>query len=237
MVWTTHPHLKVRFIHDDLLSAPAGWERFPSMQTRVQSAPMSSKSSLSAFDALYADLAALPENRVGEIVDGVLYSFPRPALPHRRAQGRVFSQLDQPADDDSSGVRSPMGRWILLFEPELHIAGDVLVPDIAGWRRERMPELPETANTKLPPDWVCEVLSPSTAAHDRKRKLPRYAAMGVPHLWLVDPAAKCIEVFALTTVPDAGQRYALMATHADDEKTAIPPFEDVAFDVGALWRR
>lgn len=217
-----------------------------------------------SFETLYAELAALPENRVGEIIGGDLYSFPRPASPHAKASTRLGAMLGPYFDDAHQGADGPSSRqpggWAILDEPELHIGGDVLVPDIAGWRRERMPVVPEVAFFTLAPDWVCEVQSPSTTAHDRKRKLPRYAAMGVQHVWFVDPRCKTIEVFKLETATatnDAEQgsprtdastaiaiesrtalspHYVLSAAYSDDEVAAIPPFEALELDVGVLWR-
>jgi Uma2 family endonuclease len=190
----------------------------------------------SAFDALYADLLALPENRVGEIIDGVLYSMPRPALPHAVVTSALGAQVRSRFNGSAGGPPEQPGGWVIIDEPELRIASNVLVPDIAGWRRERLPEMPQTAFVELPPDWVCEVTSLSTGAYDRKRKLPCYAAMGVPHVWLIDPATRCIEVFALTHLPEIGNCYALLAVHGEDEASAIQPFDAVELDVAALWR-
>src|SRR6476646_4505786 len=106
----------------------------------------------------YADIEALPPNQVGEIVRGVLYANPRPASPHAAAASAVGEELGPPFKRGRGGP----GGWVILDEPELHLGEDVLVPDLAGWRRERMPELPRAAFFTLAPDWACEVLSPST---------------------------------------------------------------------------
>src|SRR5262245_52490577 len=150
--------------------------------------------------ATYDDLVAVPEHLVAEIVDGELVTSPRPAAPHARASSRLGAELGGPFDRGKNGP----GGWILLDEPELHFHGNVLVPDIAGWRRERMPELPDAAAFELAPDWVCEVLSPGTMAHDRGAKMPVYAREGVAFVWLVDPSARLLEVFRLD-----GPHYAL----------------------------
>ena len=121
--------------------------------------------------ATYADLEAVPPHKVAELVDGKLYVSPRPAFPHARAAGRIYRQLDGPFDQ---GLGGP-GGWLLLLKPELHLGEDVLVPDIAGWRRERMPKMPQVVGFTLAPDWVCEVLSPSTAKLDREKKMKVYA--------------------------------------------------------------
>src|SRR5262245_51762612 len=133
----------------------------------------------SARPATYADIKALASNLVGEIVDGVLYANPRPASPHARATTTLAVNSGGPFDRGRGGP----GGWILLDEPELHFGDDVLVPDIAGWRRERMPTLPDIAFFTMPPDWLCEVLSPSTAKLDRTEKLPVYARSEVHHVW------------------------------------------------------
>ena len=137
--------------------------------------------------ATYDDLVRVPEHYVAEMFDGDLYASPRPAAPHIRAATKLAAKLDGPFDFDGPG------GWILLVEPELHFGNDVLVPDVAGWRRERLPAVPNDAYFTLAPDWVCEVVSPSTEAIDRGRKLRIYAREGVAHAWLVDPLrhSKC----------------------------------------------
>lgn len=124
------------------------------------------------------------------------------------------------------------GGWVLLFEPELHLGRDVLVPDLAGWRRERMPEMPDTVGFTLAPDWVCEMLSPSTVVLDRGRKMRIYARRGVKHLWLVDPIAKLLEVFRLED-----GRWSLVDTHVGTAQVHAEPFEAHALELGALWAR
>jgi Uma2 family endonuclease len=119
--------------------------------------------------ATYEDLKRVPDNMVAEILDGELITTPRPASPHAHAASTIGIDVGGPFSRDTGGSGGPGGWWI-LFEPELHLHGDVLVPDIAGWRRERMPRLPNVAAFELPPDWVCEVLSPRTARTDRTRR-------------------------------------------------------------------
>jgi len=128
------------------------------------------------------------------------------------------------------GVNGPGGWWI-LDEPELHPAADVIVPDIAGWRRERMPSLPNTAWFAQAPDWVCEILSPSTANTDRAIKMPIYAREGVKHLWLVDPDARTHENYRLQD----GGRWLLLATLKDDDPVTQPPFDAITFPLNTLW--
>lgn len=178
--------------------------------------------------ASYADIEALPPNLVGEIVRGVLYANPRPASPHARAATRLGGDLDGPFDRGRGGP----GGWVLLFEPELRLGADVLVPDHAGWRRERMPEMPHAPFFTLVPDWICEVLSPSTSALDRAEKLPVYAREGVPHLWFLDPLARTLEVLRLD-----GDTYRIVATHHDEARVRAEPFDAIELALGALWER
>jgi len=128
--------------------------------------------------------------------------------------------------------RGGPGGWILLDEPELHLQADVLVPDLAGWRRERMPELPDAAALDLAPDWICEVLSPSTAATDRAEKMPIYAREGVTNLWLVDPIARTLEVSRL----EQG-RWVLLGTWRDEARVRVEPFAAFELDLAGLWAK
>jgi Uma2 family endonuclease len=176
--------------------------------------------------ATYADLEALPENVVGELIAGELYASPRPAAPHLVTASRLGGELLGPFDRGRDGP----GGWILLFEPELHLGGDVLVPDFAGWRRERMPQPPRTAAFTLAPDWVCEVLSPSTAALDRAVKLPVYAREGVQHVWLMDPVLRTLEVFRRV-----GGQYTLVVTHSGRARVRAEPFEATELELAYLW--
>jgi Uma2 family endonuclease len=126
--------------------------------------------------------------------------------------------------------RGGPGGWQILFEPELHLSQDVAVPDVAGWRRSRMPRLPETAYFSLAPDWVCEVLSPSTTVLDRTKKLHIYAREGVGHCWLVDPIARTLEALRL----ESG-RWTISTVHAGNEVVRIEPFDAVALELPLLW--
>jgi Uma2 family endonuclease len=178
--------------------------------------------------ATYDDLRALPENVVGELIGGQLVTHPRPASPHAQAASALGGELHGPF---SRGKGGP-GGWVLLDEPELHLHGDVLVPDLAGWRRERMPRMPEASAFELAPDWVCEVLSASTAAVDRTEKLPIYAREGVRHAWLVEPLARTLEVFRLE-----GGFWVLVAAVEGERCVRAEPFDVVEIDLAALWAR
>ncbi|NOK10032.1 Uma2 family endonuclease [Corallococcus exercitus] len=176
--------------------------------------------------ANYADLEALPPNKVGELVNGELYASPRPASPHALAATHLGGELYGPFDRGRGGP----GGWIILSEPELHLGKDVLVPDLAGWRRERVPRMPNVVGIKTAPDWLCEVLSPSTFRLDRARKLPIYAREGVKHVWLVEPLQRTLEVFRLE-----GSHYMLLGTHQDAEIVHAEPFEALSLELRVLW--
>ena len=176
--------------------------------------------------ATYEDLVALPDIVVAEIVAGELHASPRPAPRHAVAYAGIGGLL-YPAFHSG---RSGPGGWWILDEPELHLGPDVLVPDIAGWRRTRMPRVPETAYFPLAPDWLCEVLSPSTVRLDRTQKLAIYAREGVGHAWLIDPVARTLEVLGL----EAG-RWTILVTHAGDVTVRAEPFDAIEFNLGELW--
>ncbi len=176
--------------------------------------------------ARYEDLFDLPDNVVGEIVNGELHVSPRPALPHTISYGSLGSEVLFRFQRGSGGP----GGWWILFEPEIHLGSDVLVPDLAGWRRERMPVPPKQAFLVLAPDWVCEVLSPSTRRLDRIHKLPVYAREGVRHVWLVDPEEHWLEVYRL--VDGLWMR---VAQHEGEGMIRAEPFDAVELDMGSWW--
>jgi Uma2 family endonuclease len=178
--------------------------------------------------ATYEDLLAVPKHLVAEIIDGNLAIQPRPGSRHARAAFSLGGELHGPFCRGKGGP----GGWVLPREPELHLHGDVLVPDLAGWRRTRMPELPDAAAFELAPDWICEVLSPSTAATDRAEKMPIYARERVTHLWLVDPIARTLEALVLD-----GARWSVLGTWPDDAKLRVDPFEAFELELAGLWAR
>jgi len=178
--------------------------------------------------ATYDDLRAVPSHLVAEIIDGQLVTQPRPASRHARVASSLGGELYGPFDRGKGGP----GGWVLLDEPEVHLHGDVLVPDLAGWRRERMPELPDAAAFELAPDWICEVLSPSTEARDRADKLPIYARERVAHVWLVDPVTQTLEALRLED-----GRWVLLGTWRDDAKVHVEPFAAVELELGVLWAK
>ena len=184
--------------------------------------------------ATYADLEAVPPEKVAELIDGEIYVFPRPALPHARAASGLGADLIGPFDRGRGGP----GGWLILNEPELHFAHpmhpeiEALVPDLAGWRRERMPELPDTAFVTIAPDWICEVLSPSTKAHDRMRKMGIYARQDVRWAWLVDPLELTLEVYTLT-----GARWSEPRIYRGADRVRAVPFDAIELDLALLWAR
>jgi len=178
--------------------------------------------------ATYADLEALPDHLVGEILDGELYATPRPALSHALTATVLTADLGSFQGPGGRG-RGP-GGWRILFEPELHFGKEVVVPDLAGWRLERMPVLPATAYGELIPDWACEIASPSTVHIDRVRKMNLYAREGLAHLWLVDPLARVLEVYRLED-----GRWVVVLTSGGEDKVRAEPFEDVELDLALWW--
>lgn len=179
-----------------------------------------------AQPATYADLEAVPPHLVAEIIRGRLYTHPRPRPRHALAYSNLGAVINTKFGLGDGGP----GGWFILDEPELHLGDEVVVPDIAGWRRERMPALPDEAWFSLAPDWVCEILSPSTAQLDRTAKREIYAAHGVSHLWLVDPESRFIEAFALKD-----GLWLLLATYCGEGAVAIPPFDAAPFELKLLW--
>jgi Uma2 family endonuclease len=174
--------------------------------------------------ATYDDLVRVPDHYVAELFDGDLYVSPRPAAPHSRAATKLAAKLDGPFDFDGPG------GWIFLIETELHLGNDVIVPDIAGWRRERLPAVPDEPYLTLAPDWVCEVLSPSTERIDRGPKLRIYAREGVADAWLVNPSRQTLEVLGL----EAG-RLEPHEVHHGNANVRARPFDAIELELRALW--
>ena len=176
--------------------------------------------------ATYQDVLDAPATMVAELIEGALAPPSAPGPRHVRASSSLGDELMSPFDKGRGGP----GGWWILDEPELHLGRDVFVPDLAGWRRERMPALPERAWFELAPDWVCEVLSPGTRALDLTDKRRLYAAAGVAFLWFVDPLARTLEAFALRD-----GAWTLIAALKDDEEVRVAPFDAIAFPLSVLW--
>jgi Uma2 family endonuclease len=178
--------------------------------------------------SLYEQLEALPEGLTGEILDGQLYTQPRPAWPHVVAASGLGYELIGPFQRGRGGP----GGWWIVDEPELHFIRDaeVDVPDLAGWRRERMINHPPVHRIEVVPDWICEVLSPSTESKDRKVKMPIYAKFGVPYAWLVDPMAHTLEAYVLE-----GGAWREIGRFAGEAPVSVAPFDAVTINLDDLW--
>ena len=178
--------------------------------------------------ATYRDVLDSPPHLVAEVIAGVLYQSPRPALPHAAAASVVGEELGPPFKRGKGGP----GGWIILDEPEIHLADDIVVPDLGGWRRETLPELPDSAFLSVAPDWVCEVASPSTRALDRGAKLEVYQRERVSHVWLIEPLDRFLEVLELD-----GSSYRIIQRAYGDAPARLQPFDAIELDVAALWAR
>jgi len=178
--------------------------------------------------SLYDRLQALPEGLTGEILNGQLHTQPRPAGPRARAESVLQIELGAPFDRGRGGP----GGWWILVEPEIHFVRDteVCVPDLAGWRRERPSAIPRDQRFETVPDWLCEILSPSTESKDRRVKMPIYARYGVGCIWLVDPLQRSLEAYRL----EQGD-WTSVGTWCGDASVAVPPFEALSLDLSALW--
>ena len=178
--------------------------------------------------ALYERLQSLPECLVGEIIGGQLYTQPRPTGPHALASSSLGADLHGAYQRGRGGP----GGWWIIDEPELHFIRDtlVLVPDIAGWRRERLPHIPQDQRFEVVPDWVCEVPSPSTAKTDRVIKMPIYAEHGVAHVWLLDPLARTLEAFVLNQ-----GRWLVIGLFKDQDEISVAPFTEIRLPLSGLW--
>lgn len=178
--------------------------------------------------ATYEDVLSSPPHVVAEVVEGVLYQSPRPAVPHAAAASVVGEELGPPFKRGKGGP----GGWIILDEPEVHLNSNIVVPDVGGWRRSTLPVLPEDAFLTVPPDWVCEVASPSTRALDRGHKLEVYQRERVTHVWLIEPLDRFLEVLELD-----GETYRIVQRASGDTPARLRPFDAIEFDVAALWAR
>ena len=178
--------------------------------------------------ATYADLEAVPPNMVAEIIFGRLVTHPRPAIRHGLAASSLTHELMGPFQKGRGGP----GGWIFIIEPELHFGPHVLVPDIAGWHRECLShDADERAYLDIAPDWICEVMSPSTERYDKGDKRRIYASHGVSYLWHLDPRIRTLETFALQN----GGNWLLTHSFADRDDISAPPFTEITFSLGLLW--
>ena len=202
----------------------------PTMQAKSGQGATGRRAAKPRPKATYQDVLDAPPHKVAEVVDGSLYTHPRPAPLHTAAGSLLGGELIGPYHRGRGGP----GGWWILDEPELHFGAppdeDILVPDLAAWRRSRMPALPDTAYFTVVPDWVCEILSPSTRHLDLGRKRDIYAREGVPYLWLLDLDARALEAFTL----HEGE-WKKIATLTDNTPVSLPPFDAVGFPLDSLW--
>jgi Uma2 family endonuclease len=173
--------------------------------------------------ATYEDLLKVPDHLVAELIDGELFTSPRPGVPHAEGASELLSILRT-----AFGKRGD-GSWHILFEPELHLGGDVLVPDLAGWRTDHLPALPRTPSISIAPDWACEFLSTNQRL-DRAVKMPIYAREGVPYAWLIDVNAQYLEVKRL-----ANGFWTELAVFSGEAKVRAEPFEAIEIDMTLVW--
>lgn len=176
--------------------------------------------------ATYEDLYGIPENMTGEIIDGELIATPRPSRKHVYAASALGNEVGPVYH---SGRYGP-GGWIILIEPEIGLGEDILVPDLAGWKRERLPASEDHNWISVSPDWICEVLSPGTLRKDRVKKMRIYARHEVPHLWLIDPIGKTLEAYRFH-----GGSFTVAGVYAENDKVRIAPFPELEIDLTSLW--
>jgi Uma2 family endonuclease len=162
----------------------------------------------------------------GEIINGELIATPRPSRKHTSAASRITMEIGPPYEYGRGGP----GGWIIMVEPEIGLGPHILVPDLAGWKKERFPVEEETNYITVPPNWVCEVLSPQTFRTDKVKKMPLYAKHGVDYIWLIDPVAMTLDAFSL-----ASGQWLLLSSFAENDQVRIEPFPEVEIYLGDLW--
>ncbi len=177
--------------------------------------------------AHYNDILALPEHLIGEIINGELIVTPRPGPRHARSASALGGAIFNPFDQGGDGP----GGWWILFEPEIHFSSDVIVPDLAGWKKELVPMLPTSkAYFEIVPNWVCEVLSKKTAGIDRVKKLPIYAKAKVDYVWLVNPDQKTLEIYLRED-----QKWMLLNAFEGNQLVRAAPFDAIELNLANLW--
>ncbi len=176
--------------------------------------------------AVYEDLFTIPVNMTGEIINGELIVTPRPSRRHIYAGSTLGDEIGPPYRIGRGGP----GGWIILDEPEISLGESILVPDMAGWRKERFPVEEPHNWISVAPDWVCEILSPGTAQLDRAEKMPLYARHHIRHAWLIDPILKTLEVFRLEP-----EQWIVLGVYTGSARVRAEPFSEVELDLGLLW--
>ncbi|MCL5405323.1 MAG: Uma2 family endonuclease [Deltaproteobacteria bacterium] len=185
-------------------------------------------SELAKKSATYEDLYKIPDNMIGEIIDGELIATPRPAPKHARAT-TVLSNIIGPSYDRFGEGGGP-GGWIFLYEVEIKLGEHILVPDLAGWKQERFPTEIEHNWIPVAPDWICEFLSPATLRTDKIKKMPVYAQFGVAYAWLIDPRDKTLDIYSL----ESG-RWSLLGSFVENDKVRAEPFLEIEINLADLW--
>jgi hypothetical protein len=176
--------------------------------------------------ATYQDVIDAPDHMVAEIIGGELRLTSRPAAPGIAVASALSDELGPPFKRGRGGP----GGWLILNEPELHLGDEIIVPDLAGWRRARLAVVPDAAFITTPPDWVCEVLSKSTEKTDRADKLPIYASCDVGYAWLVHPRRRTLEAYRLVE-----RKWLTLAVYQDADRARIQPFDAIELDLALLW--
>lgn len=176
--------------------------------------------------ANYSDVLAAPADKIAEVIHGVMHLSPRPGGPHSAAASALSDELGPPFKRGRGGP----GGWLIVAEPELHLDGHILVPDLAGWRRERLPRLERSAYVTVTPDWICEILSPRSARTDRAEKKPLYAELGVSFLWIIDPDALTLETYQLHE-----GRWVEMGAYSKSARPRAVPFDAIELELATLW--
>ncbi len=179
------------------------------------------------FEKLFDQWLELPETVIGEIIDSELHVSPRPSPSQASANSVLGIEIGGPFHLGRGGP----GGWWILDEPEVHIDSNITVPDMAGWKRSRMPQLPTELYFSSVPDWICEILSPSTAVFDRVKKMPLYAQQGVKHIWLVDVRVKTLEVYE-----NQNGKWLLLRSYSNNDMIRAVPFELIEFNLASLWQ-
>ena len=177
--------------------------------------------------AVYKDLFDLPENMIGEIIDGELHVTPRPSVRHARVASFLSGEIIPPYQLGRGG--GP-GGWVILAEMEIMLGEHLLVPDFAGWRKERFPGVLKENWISVEPDWICEILSPGTMRVDKVLKMRVYAQYEIRYLWLIDPSARTLDVFRLSS-----GRWTLLETYVEDDKVRAEPFQEIEIELGNFW--
>jgi Uma2 family endonuclease len=175
--------------------------------------------------ATYDDVLAAPSDKIAEIIDGELVLSPWPSPRHSAAMSALGEELGPPFKRGRGGP----GGWIILDEPELHLGDNVLVPDLAGWRRETMGAVPSQGHLRIRPDWICEILSPSTERYDRGAKVRLYARAGVSNAWLVNPLLHTLEVLRLSS--ERPSEWTSLSVFTEDAKVRAEPLDAIDLDL------